>query len=91
MKIFVKASTARKVWHIDFYGMIGDLIPIQSIYILVNGDKESARKAAQRYAAHFGYNVNKIMVQDAYRDEEWFNSQPQESDRAGMFRYVPAS
>lgn len=78
MKRYIKAGVQYEdvpVFVVDFYRMIGDLRPLKSIYI-AEDDFNYARDAAERLAKAWGFNPDKMIIQETDKSTEWFFSNP---------------
>jgi hypothetical protein len=60
------------VWHISFYRMISDLIPLYNVYVEADS-KDEAREIGEDLARVLGYNPEKIVVQFAHMSQFQFD------------------
>ena len=78
MKRYIKAEIQYEdipVFVIDFYRMIGDLRPLKSIYI-AEDNKDYARDSAERLAREWGFNPDKMIIQETGKSAKWFFENP---------------
>lgn len=78
MKRYIKSNIAYEpvpVYQVDFYRMISDAIPQRAIYI-AEDDYSYALDVAIRLAKAWGYNPDKMIIQETGKTAEWFFNNP---------------
>lgn len=76
---------AIKVYYIDFYRMLCDLIPLRSVMITASS-KDDAHRKAEKLALAWGYNPGKMVIQSTDTPVSCYDSRPR--DREGDIEFV---
>jgi len=77
-----------KVYYIDFYRMICDLIPLRSVKITASS-KEDAHRKAEKLALAWGYNPEKMVIQSTDTPVSYYDSRPR--IREGDIEFISGS
>ena len=87
---YVKASEdfpSDNIYHVDFYDMIGDLIPLKTVYLFADS-KEEARQLGKELAVALGYKSDKVMVQYAYITEGYLDRYYEPQEESGITNFI---
>ena len=87
---YVKASEdfpSDNIYCVDFYDMIGDLIPLKTVYLFADS-KDEARQLGKELAVALGYKPDKVMTQYAYMTEGRLNRYYRPQEASGITYYI---
>lgn len=87
---YIKASEdfpSDNIFSIDFYDMIGDLMPQKTICVIADS-KDEARQLGKELAVALGYKPDKVMVQYAYITQGKLDMYYRPQEASGITYYI---
>lgn len=75
------------IYCIDFYDMLGDLMPLKTVYLFADS-KEEARQLGEELATVLGYKPDKVSAQYAYITKEYLDRYYEPQEESGIIYFI---